>query len=267
MSVTWATVDTYSNRAPTGADDALSTDSQSGRFARAYFDNLRADLAAARRSGVQPSLLDHDVPEAVVPQLTNLDPAAAETGVRFSLLSSVVPLFDEQVTFNQPGPLYIVEPDGHLRRTRFVPAASWSSGGAAGERSRRGSTERAWSTAAASGASSPQGRGAALGLSHVEWEPRPHLRGRDWWLRARYRTDPAEPFSVQTNPGAGWIDEGPKLPPMGSHRHRARRPQRAADRRAHQRRGASPRPALRAPVPALARDRFLRSPRALSDSE
>jgi hypothetical protein len=213
MSVAWGTADTYSNRAPTGADDALSTESQSGRFARAYFDNLRADLAHARRSGVQPSLLDHDVPEAVMTPLTNL--AGFGNSVRFSLLSSVLPLFDEPVTFNRPGPLYIVEPDGHLRRTRFVRAASWSSSGlwhAEPPRIQRLRVERSRSERCVVAV----GSGAGLGLSRVEWEPRPDLRGRDWWLRARYRTDPAEPFSVQTNSGAGWVNEGPKLPPMGS---------------------------------------------------
>ena len=40
--------------------------------------------------------------------------------------------------------------------------------------------------------------------------------GRDWWLRARYRTDPVQPFGLQTNSGVGWVDEGPKLPSMGS---------------------------------------------------
>ena len=134
--------------------------------------------------------------------------------MRYTLLSSVVPLFDEQVRFNQPGPLYIVEPDGHLRRTRFVPAARWSSAGLLRAR-RRGSTRRAWSTRAASRAPLPKDP-TRTGLSYVEWGPRPHLRGRDWWLRARYRTDPEEPFSVQNNSGAGWIDEGPELPPMAS---------------------------------------------------
>jgi hypothetical protein len=202
VGVTRATADTLST-------SQLAEQKQSGRFARAYFDNLRADLAAARRTGVQPSLLDGDVPESVVEPLTNLDPEATEAGVRYSLLSTAVPLFDEHVTFNRPAPPYIVQPDGHLRPTRFVPAA----GGSLAELSREGRLRFHEARA--------ERRGGELcviaeGLSDLEWEPRPHLVGRDWWLRARYRTDPAEPFWVQNNPGVGWADEGPKLPAMSS---------------------------------------------------
>jgi hypothetical protein len=51
----------------------------------------------------------------------------------------------------------------------------------------------------------------------LEWEPRPHLRGRDWWLRSGYRTDPEQgPSQLESNAGDGWVYEGPKLPAMGS---------------------------------------------------
>jgi hypothetical protein len=200
FGVTWATAGSL----PTSESEA-----QSGRYSRAYFDNLRADLAAARRDSSQPSLLDHDVPDSVVGQISNLDPSALEAGVRYSLLSSVVPLVDDQVTFNEPGQLHIVQPDGHLQRTRFSPVA----GGSVEELRREGlltlyetAVERRdgeWCV-------------AAEGLSALQWEPRSPLRGRDWWLRVRYRTEPSQPFWMQSNAGLGWGDEGFKLPPMDS---------------------------------------------------
>ena len=183
---------------------------ESGQVARAYFDNLRADLAAARHAGVQPSILDHDVPEAVLSPLANLDlTEVTESPVRFSLLSSVVPLFEYKATFNQPGRLHIVQANGHLKRTRFVPAA----GGSPAELRRTG---RLALTEAHVERPGGEWCVTADGLSTaLEWEPRPHLRGRDWWLRARYRTDPVQPFWLQNNAGGGWVDEGAKLPPMG----------------------------------------------------
>ena len=54
----------------------------------------------------------------------------------------------------------------------------------------------------------------AEGLSSLEWEPRPHLSGRDWWLRVRYRTDPGGARALRPTPGWG-VEEGSKLPPMG----------------------------------------------------
>jgi hypothetical protein len=213
VSVTWATADSFSDRAGAdwGALPAEEQSAQKGRFARAYFDNLRADLADARRAGVQPTLLDLDVPESTVSQLANLDPEALQEGVRYTLLSSVLPLFDEQVSFNRPGSLHIVRPDGHLQRTRFVPVAGGSPEELAREgelRIREARVERRRGELCIAA----EGLGAAL-----EWVPRRPLRGRDWWLRAGYSTDPDQPPSqLFNNPGDAWAWEGPKLPPMGS---------------------------------------------------
>jgi hypothetical protein len=181
----------------------------SGRLARMYFDNLRGDLAAVRRTGVRPSLLDHDVPEWTLGQLMDLDQSARQAGVRYTLLSSVVPLFDKQVTFNQPQGLFIVRPDGHLQRTHFLAAA----GGSPAELRRSGllltslarlkRSRDEWCVV-------PEGFG-----SFLEWDPSPPLIGHDWWLRVTYRNVPAEPFSVENNSGLGWVPEGAKLPPMG----------------------------------------------------
>jgi hypothetical protein len=102
-----------------------------------------------------------------------------------------------------------VQPGGHLERTRFVPAA----GGSTAELRRSGQlgfhevqVEQSRDELCV----------AAEGLSAVEWTPPSPLRGRDWWLRASYRTDPVEPFELQTNPGVGWVSEGHNLPPRGS---------------------------------------------------
>ena len=202
MSVTWATSDNLSTR-------DLPAENQSGRDAREYFDNLRADLATVRSSDGHLSLLDHDVPQSAVVTITNTDPEATDAGVRYSSLSTIVPLFDEQVAFNQPRHLHIVQPNGHLQRTRFTPAA----GGSPTELRRTGSLgflkarvdrrHGEWCV-------------IAEGLSALEWQPHPFLRGRDWWLRARYRTDPPQPISVGNNPGLGWIREIHNLPAMGS---------------------------------------------------
>ena len=198
VGVTLATTDSMAKRF---AAEPNNTRIPSGRLARDYFDNLRADLAAAYRSGTQFSLLDHDVPQWVQAQLFNAG------ATRYTLLSSVVPLVDDDVTFNGPGPLYIVQPDGHLRETRFIPAA----GGSVAELERAGRlrirlarVERAggeWCVV-----------GENLGAA-VEWQPRPVLRGRDWWLQARYRTETDEPFELETNSGLGWA-QGGELPRM-----------------------------------------------------
>ena len=241
LGMTWATTDSLSKPF---SGERFSNRLPSGRLAREYFDNLRANLTAFRQAGASPSLLDHDVPEWVVTRFSNLE--AGRTGVRYSLLSSVVPLFDERVTFNRPGPLYIVRPGGHLQRTRFIPAA----GGSLTALRRGGILRIREARLDRSGGEScvmAEGSGAVL-----EWEPRPHLRGRDWWLRASYRTDPAQPFELQSDPGfGGWAKERSRLPSMGS-------PGAAIlalsefPNDARQRRGASRHPALRAPVPALA---------------
>ena len=139
----------------------------------------------------------------------NLDPSALRAGVRYTLLSSVVPLFDDQVTFNQPGQPYIVQPDGHFQRTRFVAAA----GGSPAELQRSGWLRFNLAHTEHSGA---EWCAVADGLgSYLEWDPTPPLTGQDWWLRASYRNEPVEPFGLEDNSGVGWADEGPKLPPMG----------------------------------------------------
>jgi len=92
----------------------------SGRLARTYFDHMRADLAAARRAGQQPSLRNGDVPLYVETRFFNF--VGAPTGVRYTALSSIVPIFDDRVTFDQPRWLYVVRPDGHLRRARSTGA-------------------------------------------------------------------------------------------------------------------------------------------------
>ena len=86
----------------------------SGRLARGYFENLRAGLDAERRSGGQFALLDHDVPEWAMSGFFNIAPP--RPGFRYTALSNVLPLFDEQVTFNQLVRLYV-------RATRRHPAA------------------------------------------------------------------------------------------------------------------------------------------------
>lgn len=206
VGATWATANVFSNRSGGGWSSAVP-EKQSGRLARLYLDTLRADIAAARGAGRRPSLLDHDVPEAVMSLLTNLD---SRSGVRSTLLSSVLPVFDEHVTFNQPGRLHIVRPDGHLERTRFVPAA----GGSLAEMRRAGPVRlrRAHLTHRGTGSCVVAGGRRAI----VEWKLRPHLRGSDWWLRVAYRNDPARPLSVQTDPGTGWTVWGATLPPMSS---------------------------------------------------
>jgi hypothetical protein len=202
LCATWATASSLTG------DASPDAEVRSGRVARAYLDNLRADLASARRQGVQPSLVDQDVPQSVVSQLNNPEPVAVQEGVRYTRLSSVVPLFDEGVSFNQPERLHIVRPDGHLERTHFIPAV----GGSPAELRRRGRLRVHEARVERRGG---EWCVVAEGLSALEWEPRPHLTGRDWWLRVRYRNDPVEPFSIQTNDGTGWSDAGSKLPPMG----------------------------------------------------
>jgi hypothetical protein len=210
VGATWASADTLSRGAEanwwfSGGPDRPTP----ARYTRTYIDNLRADLAATRRASVEPSLVDHDVPEPVVPLLANLDPEGLREGVRYTLLSSIVPLFDEEVTFNQPGRLFIVQPDGHLERTRFVRAAGGSitqlqeSGRLRLHEARVERRRGEWCV-------------VAEGLSAVEWVPHRPLRGRDWWLRASYQTDPVRHFEVQTDPGFGWVSEGSKLPPRAS---------------------------------------------------
>jgi hypothetical protein len=182
---------------------------RSGRIARAYLDNLRGDLASARGGGVQPTLLDGDVPHAVVTQLNNLEPVALRAGVRFSLLSTVVPLFDDEVKFNQPGHMFIVRSDGHLERTRFVSVA----GGSPAEL-RGGGRFRPEEARIEGG--QDEVCGVSEGIGALEWKPRPRLRGHDWWLRIRYQSDPIEPIWLQTDTGDGSIYQGFKLPSMGA---------------------------------------------------
>ena len=177
---------------------------QSGRLARAYFDNLRADLAAARRAGVQPSLLDHDVPEAWSRSFVNFDPGPARTGVRYSLLSSVVPLFDEQVTL-QPArpPVHRAArrpPPAHpLRaRRRRVAGGAAARGAAAGPRGARGAPRRRVV------------RRRRRARRRLEWEPRPHLVGARLVaacpLPDRSR---ASPSGCRTTPGSGGSTRAP----------------------------------------------------------
>lgn len=206
VGVTWATAEALTK--PWGGEP-FTTRLPSGQLARSYFDNLRADLAARRQTGLQPSLLDHDVPEWVQGQIGNVETLALREGVRYTLLSSVVPLFDRRVTFDQPGPLYIVQPDGHLKRTRFVPASGVYPEELRGEGQLRISEAR---VERRGGESCVVGEG--LGAT-LEWEPRPPLIGHDWWLRAGYRTDPVVPLRLESNAGVGWAEESVKLPPMG----------------------------------------------------
>ncbi len=131
--------------------------------------------------------------------------AGLRTGVRYSLLSSVVPLFDDRVTFNDPGGLHIVRQDGHLQGTRFVPVA----GGSPAELRHDG-----WLRVHAARVERRRDEWCVVaeGLGALEWEPRPPLRGRDWWLRVRYWTDPAEPVALHSKNSGGWIEERRKLP-------------------------------------------------------
>ena len=118
VTVSWAAADALVKSSPSSQEFGPA-----GRLTRTYFENLRADIIATRRRGIQPTLVDHDVPDTAIAPLTNLKPAALQAGVRPSALSSVLPLFGDEVKFNQTGPLFVVRPDGHLQRTHFVRAA------------------------------------------------------------------------------------------------------------------------------------------------
>jgi hypothetical protein len=77
-----------------------------GAQARVYTDNIAADLRQIRDAGRAPALVDSVVPQTVVP--TILAP--------YNSLSEVVPLFDEEVTFDPEGrDLFAVTSDGNLR--------------------------------------------------------------------------------------------------------------------------------------------------------
>jgi hypothetical protein len=191
----------------------FSTNIESGRRARGYFDNLRGDLAAARKRGETPSLVDGDVPEWVQGQFANL--GSKRTGVRYTALSTLVPLFDDHVPFLQPPNLFVVQPTGHLTPTRFVPAA----GGDVATLLRKGRF-----TYPASHVEGPADRAtngeycvAANndGGGSVNWEPVPHLAGKDWALRMTYRTEPLNtPFGLADNAGLGFGKYKPTIPPM-----------------------------------------------------
>lgn len=195
LAVTLATTDSFSK--PWSAQPSTIPN---GRLARSYFDNLRGDLQSARGGGAEVSLLDHDVPPWII------SPLAFEAARH---LSYVVSHFDERVTFNQPQALHIVEPGGHLRPTHFVPAAGGSLATL-----RRGSLRiRAAGVMRRRGELCIVGGGTGAAL---EWEPRPHVFGHDWWLRAAYRTDAAQPVELYTNPGFGFRKERSSLPSMNS---------------------------------------------------
>jgi hypothetical protein len=213
ISVTLATTESISKPTSTELFSADYDNARaSGRPARGYFDNLRADLAAARKSGKPFSLYDGSVPEAVLTSFVNL--GAQQAGLTpYTLLSNVLPLFGEEVPYNQFGRMYVVRADGSFQRTRFVPVA----GGSVTEL-RRAGTLRTYveDLAPRRGQSciSARERGAAL-----EWVPRKPLKGHNWWLRARYGTSQKQKLDLEADAGLGWVDDPTNLPamdPLGS---------------------------------------------------
>jgi hypothetical protein len=186
--------------------DHIANEAESGRLSREYFDNLRADLDRADR---QEAVLDTDVPEWIVSGFLNLAEAEQDgRRPRYTLLSSILPLFGEQVAFNRPDPLRFARRDGHLAATRFFPASS----GSPAELTRQG---RLWVSLAT--VTDPRNELCARWRgpgAFVAWAPeRQHTRA-DWWLRVLYRSRPAEPVYLQSNSGLGWGDEPSPLPPM-----------------------------------------------------
>jgi hypothetical protein len=201
VAVTWATTDSFSHP---WSDKPFTSQISNGRTARAYFEHLRGDLAAARRAGEKPSLLDQDLPPTIITGFANL--GRAHSGVRYTALSAIVPLFDSQVTFNHPQWLHVVMSDGHMKPTQFVPAAHWS----AARRSRAVKLQVTGTKVATS--PTQWCVTATVSGSAVTLTPRQPLRGRDWWLRASYQTDLSVPYALQNNAGLGFGGAHPVVP-------------------------------------------------------
>jgi hypothetical protein len=203
LAATLATTESFSRP---WSDKPFSTQIANGRLARPYFEHLMADLSTAGKAGTEPSLLNVDIPPWILSGFANL--SHEQHGVRYTLLSSIVPLFDSRVAFDQPRSIHVVAPDGHLRPTRFVAAATWSAGSRSptavlhltGVRVDRTASERCLTAG---------GGGGVVALL-----PRRPLQGRDWWLRGGYRTDSAFPLALQNNAGLGFGNSRPIVPGM-----------------------------------------------------
>lgn len=206
LAVTLATTDYMSKPGSIEFGTADSDNARtSGRISRDYVENLRDSLDEARREGPF-SLHDHDAPEQVASSFLNL--LSYESGIRYSLLSNLTPLIGEDVDFDRVGRNFIVRSDGSLERTRFVRSA----GGSVADLVRTGTlktyvgevrrTDDEWCLSAGA---------AGAGL---QWLPSKPPAGRDWVLRARYRTAPDQELDLESNWGEQWLDEIHDLPPM-----------------------------------------------------
>ncbi|TMK41430.1 MAG: hypothetical protein E6G56_04245 [Actinobacteria bacterium] len=182
----------------TWASAAAITRDSPGRSSRLWYQNVRGDVRALRRSGVRPVLLDGPVPTGIL----FLAPPGR------NLLSRTLPLFIDGLRFDVLSrQTFAATRSGHLRAVAFRPAA----GG-------RPPQLRA-ATLTASGATPPAPLpGPCLtkssSWSSVEISLTPPLGGHSWYLLAAYRTDPSARVYVDVDYGAGYPRPWPgSLPP------------------------------------------------------
>jgi hypothetical protein len=160
------------------ASDAAFTRHWVGRESREWFANVRGDLSALDREGVQPVLLNGGVPSDVLQfwLAPNRYPPA-------NYLSSVLAIFHPGLRYNEVSSrTYRVREDGHVEAVAFTPAVTLVQ------------------------------REFCLGTKghprSFEWRPREPMRGQQWYLRSTYRTDPAGVPYLKVDRGLGYPPTG-----------------------------------------------------------
>jgi hypothetical protein len=173
---------------------------------KTWVHNLELGVALARFKDPRPVLLDTRVPLDIT---APFNPAEG-------LLSYVSVSFLHDVRFSAVAPhTFAVGPDGGVRQVAFVRSA----GGDLATLRHTGEatlTGAAWSRER--GDTCVTG-GASAGTLQVQ--SRTPLRGREWWVRATYRTPPGVGLRVALNTGVGY-------PPNWTPRLRAAPVQRSA---------------------------------------
>jgi hypothetical protein len=164
------------------ASDAAFTRHWPGRESRAWFENVRGDLDALSRDGVEPVLLDGALPPRILPFWVAQDRLPAANS-----LPAVLDVFHPGLRFDEVSArTYRVRDDGHVEAVVFAPAE----------------------------VGNPVCVGGVGRPGSVEWRLARPQRGGSWYLRATYRTDPgADPYlAIDRGSGFREGDDRP-LPP------------------------------------------------------
>jgi hypothetical protein len=185
------------------ASDAAFSRHWPGPASRAWIENVRGDLEAARTDHVEPVLLSGSVPAGVLPfwvQPNRLPPSNS--------LAAVLAIFHPGLRFDEPSArTYRVREDGHLEAVTFRVAGGGDP-----------RALRARGLLTPSGAvSDVPGQGLCVGGARTgsfEWRPAKPLRGQSWYLRATYRTDPGGVPYLGIDRGFGYPGQDDRvLPP------------------------------------------------------